>query len=153
VFSTWPPARSTDRESLVPYSSPPLSEWCGPARLAGAPVTDYSVLDTWRPLLHADCSALRIGHPKLVTDLTRRPTLDALRPLRIAPLATPCARAGHGSLRARITPCSALGTLHRIRIAPHSTLSAPRRSRRPPLATPCTLYQPRIAPCPVVGPP
>jgi len=66
------------------------------------------VLDTWRPLLRADCSTLRILRPALAADLTRCPTLNTPRPLRIAPLTTPCARAGHGSLRA--TDCSVVST-------------------------------------------
>jgi len=73
---------------------------CWPPHFAVAPVTDCSVLDTWRPLLRTDCSALHILRPALATDLTRCPTLHAQHCSRIAPLTTLCARAGHGSLRA-----------------------------------------------------
>jgi len=44
----------------------------------------------------------------LLADLTRLSTLGALRLLRIAPLSSPCARAGHGSPRA--TDCSVFST-------------------------------------------
>jgi len=126
---------------------------CWPPHFAVAPFTDYSMLDTCRALLHADCSALHIARPALVTDLTRRPTLDALCLLRIAPLATQCARAGHGSLRARIAPCSALGTPPRSRIAPYSTLSALRPARIAPRLTLCTLCLLRISPLSAFSPP
>jgi len=77
---------------------------CWPPHFAVAPVTDYSVLDTWLSLLRTDCSALRIVRPVLRPDLTRLASLSALRRLRITPLPTHYARAVHGSPRA--TDCS-----------------------------------------------
>jgi len=96
---------------------------------AVAPVVDYSTLDTWHSLLRTDCSALHIVCPELVTDLTRCPTLGALRRLRIAPLSMPCARADHGSLRA--TDCSVVQHLelrpaHGLLRTRHLVLLAPR---------------------------
>jgi len=67
-------------------------------------VMDYSMLDAWLSLLHADCSALHIVRPVPVTDFTRCSTLSALFLPRIAPRSILCARAGRGSLRA--TDCS-----------------------------------------------
>jgi len=118
----------------------PSNPSCWPPRFAVAPVADYSALDTWRSLLHVDCSAFRTVRPVLVTDLTRCSTLSALRRSRIAPrstfapvLRTDCSafstqsfravygllrtrhltfRAAHGLLRARLFPlCTAHGLL------------------------------------------
>ncbi len=88
---------------------------CWPARFALAPVTDYSVIDAWRPRLRADCSALGFPRPALDTDLTRRPTLNALRLPRIAPRLTPCAHADRGSLR--VTDCSVIQHFGELRPA------------------------------------
>jgi len=87
-----------------PRSSFSGSPSCWPPHFAVAPVTDYSMLDAWLSLLHADCSALYIVRPVPVTDLTRCSTLSALLLPRIAPRLILCARAGRGSLRA--TDCS-----------------------------------------------
>jgi len=88
---------------IAPYSD--TLRWidivpsCRPPHFAGAPITDYSALDTWLSQLPANCSALRFVCPAPDTDLTRRLLLDARCCLQIAPLAALCARAGHGSLR------------------------------------------------------
>jgi len=79
---------------------------CWPPHFAVAPVTDYSMLDTWLSLLRTDCSALRIVCPVMRPDLTRLASLNAPRRLRIAPLPTPCAHADRGSLR--VTDCSVI---------------------------------------------
>jgi len=60
--------------------------------------------------------------------LTRCSTLTTLRFPQLALRSPPGVRAGHGSLRARIAPRSALGTLPRSQIALCSSLSVPRRS-------------------------
>ena len=113
---------------------PNTSRVAGPRTLRCAPVADYSSLDTWLSPLPADCSAFRVVHPMLPTDLTRRSTLDALRRSQIAPLSTSCVRVVH-----RIAPCSTLRALHRSRIAPLSMLV--RRAC-------CGLLRPlRFAPC------
>jgi len=95
------------------------------------------------PLLHADCSALRIVCPVLATDFTRRLALDALRRSQIALLPPPCVRAGRGSPRvtdrsvlstwnsAPPTDCSAYDTL---RFTPLSDCSSLAVSRFAPLA-------------------
>jgi hypothetical protein len=120
---------------------------CWPPHFAVAPVTDYSVLDSWRSSLPADCSAFRTSRPALATDLTRRPTLNALRRTRIAPHSTLDARAGRRSLRAtdrsvvqhlELRPaCGLLRTRH---------LSGPHRLWIAPLSAACTLPRSRIAP-------
>jgi hypothetical protein len=74
---------------------------------------DYSAFDAWLLPLPADCSALHSFCLALTTDLTRCSTLAGLRRLRLAPQLAPAGRAGHGSLRARIAPRSALRTPHR----------------------------------------
>jgi hypothetical protein len=65
---------------------------------------------------------VRIVRPVLNTDLTRCSTLNALRRSRIAPRSTLHARVAHGLLRAQHSKPSP-----RLRIAPYSTLSVPRR--------------------------
>jgi hypothetical protein len=111
---------------------------CWPPRLAGAPVTDYSVLDTWRPRLRVDCSTLHIVRPALAADLTRWPTLSALRRPRIAPPSAQYARAAHGSLRA--TDFSVVSTWNS---APRTDCSVPRHLMR--LASSGLLQSPRLA--------
>jgi len=100
----------------------PFVPSCWPPHFAVAPFTDYSALDAWLSPPHTGCPAFCFVHPTPLTDLTRRTGFDAPLQLRIAPLPSPCARAGPGSPQARIAPRSALGTLHRLRIAPHSIL-------------------------------
>jgi len=102
---------------------------CWPPHFAVAPVMDCSMLDAWHSLLHADCSALHFVCPVQTTDLTRCSTLSALRLLRIAPRSTPCARAGHGSLRAtdcsvvqHLELCPACGLLRHRDLAFHAAL-------------------------------
>jgi len=77
----------------------------------------------------------------LPADLTRRSTLSAPRRSRIAPRSTLCARAGHGLLRAQH-----FEPLPRLRIAPYSTLSFPRRSQIAPRSTLPAPCRSRIAP-------
>jgi len=72
---------------LGPFG-PITSRVAGPRTLRFAPVTDYSMFDTWRSLLYADCSVFHITRPVLLTDLTRHPTLSPLRRSRIAPCST-----------------------------------------------------------------
>jgi hypothetical protein len=74
--------------------------------------------------------------------IARRSTLSAPRRSQIAPRSTLCARAGHGLLRAQH-----FEPLPRLRIAPYSTLSFPRRPRIAPRSTLPTPRRSRIAPC------
>jgi hypothetical protein len=48
-------------------------------RIAVAPGTDYSALDTWLFPPSTDCSAFGFHCPATATDLTRRLALNALR--------------------------------------------------------------------------
>jgi hypothetical protein len=116
-FEASPPHQHKPGELSAPGAS------CWPPHVAVAPVTDYSVLDPWRSSLPADCSAFRTSRPALATDLTRRPTLNALPRARIAPCPAHCARAARGSPRATDrSVVQHFGTPPRLRIAPHPTL-------------------------------
>jgi hypothetical protein len=127
---------------------------CWPPHFAVAPVTDYSMLDTWQSLLHADCSATHIARPVLSTDLTRCSTLTRFAPSAdCSALDTPRPCWPQIALCYGLLRSSALRTLPRLRIAPHSTLSFPRRSRIAPSSTPSALRRSRIAPCSTLGPP
>jgi hypothetical protein len=121
---------------------------------AVAPVTDYSMLDTWLPLLCADCSALRIVCPVLAADFTRCPSLSSLRRWQIALLPPPGARAGsrvtprHGLLRVQHLELRLAYELLRTRCLAFPVVLGLLLARRFPLPR-----RSRIAPCPTLDPP
>ncbi len=123
---------------------PNVSRVAGPRVTRFAPVTDYSVLDAWRYPLRADCSALRILRPVPATDLTRRPTLDALRRPRIAPFATP-----RRPCWPRITPRTDRSVFSTLELCPeHELLHTRHLASRASLGL---LLAPRFLPCAAHG--
>jgi len=125
-----------------------------PPHFAVAPVTDYSMLDTWLPLLCADCSTLRIVCPVLAADFTRCPSLSSLRRWQIALLPPPGARAGsrvtprHGLLRVQHLELRLAYELLRTRCLAFPVVLGLLLARRFPLPR-----RSRIAPCPTLDPP
>jgi hypothetical protein len=112
-----------------------------PPRLAVAPVTDYSVLDTWLFSPPADCSTFNFHRPAPATDLTRPLALHALRSLWIAPRSALYVRVDHRLLRVQHLRASS-----RLRIAPSPILCASCRSQIAPRSTCCTPRRSWIAP-------
>jgi len=110
-------------------------------RLAVAPVTDYSVLDTWLFSPPADCSTFNFHRPAPATDLTRPLALHALRSLWIAPRSALYVRVDHRLLRVQHLRASS-----RLRIAPSPILCASCRSQIAPRSTCCTPRRSWIAP-------
>ena len=99
------------------YLTNKTSRVAGSNTLHFAPRLDYSSLDTWLSALSTDCSVFCTECPALAADI-----------------------AASNTLRLVLCPdISGLHTLrsHRSRIAPRSTLDAPRFARIAPRSAPC----------------